>query len=186
VLVAIVAVVGGWAYWHAHRYNHFAIHDRGMVYRSAWVEPDVFAELIADYQIRTVINLCEPGEMGEARWEGERKAVRGAGAQLLEMSLPRTVNAADPVVEDYVQVLRNPDNYPILVHCQHGVTRTAKVLAMYDILVRGKTAQESLAAMPLFGRDQYSLPVQAFAASFEELRKKDAPQVSADLKSLRR
>jgi protein-tyrosine phosphatase len=185
-LAVVAAIAGGGAYRYVHRYKHFAIHEPGLVYRSAWVEPDVFTELIEDYQIRTVLNLCEPGEMGEARWEGERQAVRGAGAQLLEMSLPRTVDAGDPVVEQFIQVLKNPDNYPILVHCQHGVTRTAKVLAMYDILFRGMPAEKSLRAMPLFGRDEYGPPVQAFAASFEKLHGREFPQMAQELKTLHR
>jgi len=65
--------------------------------------------------------------MGEARWEDQRNAVRNAGARLIEASMPLTIGADDPVLEEHMAILSNPDNYPMLVHCQHGVTRTAKV-----------------------------------------------------------
>ena len=68
VLILIAATLtAGWAYRHHQRYKHFAVHEAGMVYRSAWLEPDVMSEVIEKHQIRTVINLCQPGEMGFPR-----------------------------------------------------------------------------------------------------------------------
>jgi predicted protein tyrosine phosphatase len=189
-LLTIVAVIGaiggGLAYRHHHRYKHLAIHEKGMVYRSAWVEPDVLSELIEKYQFRSVVNLCKPGEMGEARWEAEREAVRNAGARLIEASMPVNINADDPELEEHMAILSNPDNYPMLVHCQHGVTRTAKFLAMYDIAFRHKTAAESLAAQPLFGREDHNVNVRAFSKNFEKQHQRIYPFVSAEsLKVLR-
>ncbi len=186
VLAIIGAAAGGLAYRHHHRYKHLAVHEKGMVYRSAWVEPDVMSELIERYQIRSVVNLCKPGEMGEARWDAERDAVRNAGARLIEASMPVTVDANDPALEEHMAILSNPDNYPMLVHCQHGVTRTAKFLAMYDMAFRGKTAEESLTAQPLFGREDHNVNVRAFAMNFEKEHEEIYPTASAEnLKILR-
>ena len=150
-----------------------------MVYRSAWLEPDVFSELIEKHQIRAVVNLCAPGEMGEHRWAVERDAVRNAGARLLELPMPNTVDATDPGVAPHLAALADPDNYPMLVHCQHGVTRTSKFLAIYDMCFRGKTAEDSLAAQPLFGREQQNVNVQAFCREFEKHRADLYPEATA-------
>jgi len=182
----LVAVASGLAYRHHKRYKHWAEHDRGMVYRSAWLDGEVFAEQIEKYQIRAVLNLCNPNEMGEERCLDQRAAVKGAGAKLIELPMPATVDASDPSIQEFVDVLSDPNNYPLVVHCQHGVTRTAKVLAMYDILFRGETAKESLAAMPLFGRDEYSVSVQAFARDFEVRHSKLYPQAQGRLEVLHR
>ena len=180
-LVAVIgAVGGGLAYRHHHRYKHLAVHDKGMVYRSAWVEPDVLSELIETYQFRSVVNLCKPGEMGEARWQAQREAVRNAGARLIEASMPVTIEADDPVLEQHMAILSNPDNYPMLVHCQHGVTRTAKFLAMYDIAFRNKSADESLAAQPLFGREDHNVNVRAFSKNFEKQHNRIYPLATAE------
>jgi hypothetical protein len=185
-LILLVALAAGLGYRHHKRYKHWATHQEGMVYRCAWLAGDVFAEQIEKYQIRAVLNLCNPNEMGEARCLDQRAAVKGAGAKLIELPMPATIDAGDPVVEQFVEVLSDPNNYPLVVHCQHGVTRTAKVLAMYDILYRGKSAQQSLAAMPLFGRDEYSVSVQAFARDFESRHAKLYPQAQGRLDALRR
>lgn len=179
ILLATTALGGGLAYRHHHRYKHFAIHEPGMVYRSAWVEPDVMSELIETHQFRSVINLCEPGEMGEQRWVEERAAVNNAGARLIELPMPNTVDVNDPQIAKHIAVLGNPDNYPMLVHCQHGVTRTAKLLAIYDIVYRGQTADQSLSAMPLFGRDDHNVNVNAFVKSFAKQHHDLHPTASA-------
>jgi Tyrosine phosphatase family len=184
LLVAVMA--GGLAYRHHKRYRHWAVHDTGMVYRSAWLEADVFSEQIDKYQIRTVLNLCNPDEMGHDRCVSQRRAVEGAGARLIELPMPATTDARNAEVARFVAILGDPDNYPLLVHCQHGVTRTAKVLAMYDILHRRKTAAESLASMPLFGRDEYSVSVQAFAKDFEKRHAELYPLAAGRLDILRR
>ncbi len=181
ILLTLGAAAGGGYWYHHHqRYKHLATHEPGMVYRSAWVEPDVFSELIEKHQFRAVVNLCKPGEMGEERWEQQRKAVRNAGAKLIELSMPTTINADDPDLEEHIAVLSNPDNYPMLVHCQHGVTRTAKFLTIYDIAFRGQTAEQSLSAQPLFGRKDHNVNVRAFAKNFEQQHKLLYPFASAD------
>lgn len=187
LMFVAVATASGLAYRHHKRYKHLAVHDRNMVYRSAWLEPDVFRELIEEHQIRTVLNLCEPDELGSERCVSQRKAVTGSGARLIEMPMPAaTLDPADPEIARFVAVLANPENYPLLVHCQHGVTRTAKVLVMYDILFRGMTAEQSIAAMPLFGREAYPVSVRTFARNFEDQHRQLYPQAIGKLDILRR
>lgn len=185
VIAAVAA--GGVAYRQHKRYKHLAIHDPGMVYRSAWLEADAFRAVIEKYQIRAVLNLCEPDEMGAQRCIDERAAVSGSGAKLIELPMPAaTLDPADPAIENFVKILGDPENYPLLVHCQHGVTRTAKVLAMYDIVHRHLSAEESIGRMPLFGRDSYSVSVTTFAHNFEQQYRELYPQAAGKLETLRR
>lgn len=184
--IVVVLIAAGWSYRQHQRYKHFAVHDPGMVFRAAWLEPDAISELIEEHQIRTVVNLCKPGEMGDARWEAEREAVTQAGAQLVMEPLSTSIEAHDPTVAEQIEVLRDPNNYPLLVHCQHGVTRTAKFLLIYDIVFRGMSADESLQKQPLLGRDQHNVNIQAFAKDFEAKYRALYPTASADdLKILR-
>ena len=173
---------GAYAVHRHHAYKHLAVHDPGMVYRSGWCEPEVMAELVGRYKIRSVVNLCEPGEMEDVspgRREGERAAVTGAGAKLLELTMPLTVDPADPALVKHMAALEDPDNYPMLVHCRHGVTRTAKFLTMYDIALRGQTAEQSLTVQPMWGRDHHSVRVTAFARQFERSHGTLYPRISA-------
>lgn len=180
VLVTAILLCGGWTYRQHQRYKHFAIHEPGMLYRSAWLDPDVISEVIETYQIRTVVNLCKPGEMGARRWHKERAAVTNAGARLIESTMPIGIDASDPRIEKHIELLSNPNNYPMLVHCQHGVTRTAKFLAIYDIVFLGLSGEESLTAQPLFGRDEHNVNVRAFVKNVESLHRELDPTATAE------
>lgn len=165
--LAIGTALGIWCHREHKRYNHFAAHQPEMVYRSGWLDAETLREIIAHHQIRTVLNLCRPGEMSSSQWEAERRVVRQSGASLLELPMPVGVQADDMSIRTLVDVLGNPGNYPLLVHCQHGVTRTAQLLVIYDVAYRGMTSGDSLRAMPLFGREAHNVQVRAFARDFE-------------------
>jgi hypothetical protein len=175
LLVALVA--GAWAFRNHQRYKHLEVHEPGMVFRSAWLDPDVLAEVIERYQIRSVVNLCRPGEMGEQRWIDERNAVANSGAKLLELPMPLKIDAEfdRQAIASHIEAIGDPENFPMLVHCQHGVTRTAKMLVIYDTLFRNLPAETSLDSMPLFGRDAQNVHVRAFARQLDAARESFAP-----------
>jgi predicted protein tyrosine phosphatase len=181
VVLALVAATatGGWIYHQQHRFKHFAVHEPGMVYRSAWLAPDALAQLIETYQIRSVVNLCNPDEMTPQMWEGERQAVKSAGATLHDVPLPNSVEFDPHVWEQHLAILSNPNNYPMLVHCQHGVTRTAMLLTAYDVIHRHKTAADSLAAQPLFGHTKDNVHLQAFGKNLQKFVDENRDKLAA-------
>lgn len=174
LLLIASAVAAGWTVRHHYRYQHFAVHVPDRIYRSAWLEADVMAELVRTYHLRTVVNLCAPGEMGDERREQERAAITAAGARFIEISMPLTLDLESPEVLASLGVLDDSASFPLLVHCQHGVTRTAKFLTLYDIQHRGMTAKQSLGRMPLFSRKQHGKLVWEFAELFEKHVQADA------------
>jgi len=178
--IVIGAVSGGYLYYQHQKYKHLAVHQEGMVYRSAWLDSETMSEVIEKYQIRTVVNLCKPGEMGDNRWVKEREAVTNAGARLIELPMSLSVDASDPNIAEHLKILENPDNYPLLVHCQHGVTRTAKFLSIYDIAFRNMTAEKSLKDQPLFGRKNHNVNVRAFVKNFEKRHQELYPDANAE------
>lgn len=165
-LLALLVGVPIYGYRHYMRYLYFAEHHNGRVFRSAWLEPDVFAEQIREHKIRTVINLCEPGEKLH-RIAAQRKAVEEAGANLVELTFPanRTWGVNFPVYAELEQLLDDPESYPVWVHCWHGRERTVKALAIYDIRKRGMTAKASLTSMPLWRRE-HPWPIVVFAHNY--------------------
>lgn len=59
-----------------------------------------------------------------------------------------------PEDEDSLKVLKvigDPNNWPVLVHCQHGADRTGTSVAMYRMVYQGWTNAEAMAELPRFG-----------------------------------
>ncbi len=173
LFLMVVAATAGGILYQQQRFKHFAVHEPGMVYRSAWLAPDVLSELIAKYQIRSVVNLCNPTEMTPQQWEGERHAVEGSGAVLHTVPLPEQIEFDPQVWSQHLKILADPNNYPMLVHCQHGVTRTGMLLTAYDVIYRQMSAEESLDAQPTFGHGRANVHVRAFGKNFEQYVKKN-------------
>ena len=121
MLLAILVGAPLYGYRQYERYKRFAVHDAGKMYRSSWLEPDVFAEKIEQYQIKTVVNLCETAEK-HGRIEAQRAAVEGAGARLVEIQFPgnRTWGVNYRAFDELEALLDNPESYPVWVHCWHG------------------------------------------------------------------
>lgn len=180
-VAVLVLAVGGYIYWSHQRYKHFAVHEPGKVYRSAWVDSDVFAELIPQYHVKTVVNLCYPGEMGD-RNVAQHEAVEAAGAKLIDLPFPPndTWDLDYQSVAEMERILDDPASYPIWIHCQHGRERTVKALAMYDIRERHLSAKDSLQQMPLFGME-HPWHVVVFAHNYEtrQLEKTAAAKMSS-------
>jgi hypothetical protein len=180
LFLAVAAGTGGWIYYEQHRFKHFAVHEPDRVYRSAWLAPDALSQIIDTYRIRAVVNLCNPDEMTPDQWDGEKRAVTGAGAMLYTVPLPNSVQIDSDAWKPHLAIMDNPDNYPMLVHCQHGVTRTSMFLTAYDVIHRHKTADESLAVQPTFGHAHADVHVHTFARNFEEYVKENPARFAAN------
>jgi protein tyrosine phosphatase (PTP) superfamily phosphohydrolase (DUF442 family) len=184
-LVALVGTGGG-IYYEQQRFRHFAVHDPGMVYRSAWLSPGALSQLIENYQIRSVVNLCNPDEMTPQMWESERKAVVGAGARLHTVPLSESIEITPQNWDAHFRILSDPNNYPMLVHCQHGVTRTGMFVTAYDVMMRHMNAEESVALQPTFGHGHANVHLRSFAKSLDKYAREHPEQLAADpLKVLR-
>lgn len=168
VLAVVASIAAGYAFRHHHRYRHVATHEAGKVYRSGWVDPALLKELIERHGIRTVINLCPPGTSGEHQWDLEREAVRQTSARLLELPMPLTVAEGREAIATHLDAIRNPDNYPMLVHCQNGVSRTSQFVALYDMTMHGLSAEEALARQEKYVQSQNGEGIQEFCRQFEQ------------------
>lgn len=85
--------------------------------------------------IRTVINL--------RAFNSDDDEVRGTKLRTERVRI-LTWNIHDDQVVDVMRILRNADNGPFLIHCQHGADRTGLMSAMYRILEQGWSVDDAL------------------------------------------
>lgn len=88
--------------------------------------------------VRTVINL--------RAFNSDDDEVQGTALRTERVKI-LTWNVDDDHVIDVMRMLRNPDNGPFLIHCQHGADRTGLMSAMYRILEQGWTVDDALAEL---------------------------------------
>jgi tyrosine-protein phosphatase SIW14 len=128
----------------------------GRVYRCGQMTADGFRDAIRRYGIKTVINLQDDNTETDAderdpslrhspfdqTKELESEVVTAAGARYLQFD-GNSVNAAGTggrprQVDDFLKVMDDEANYPVLYHCAAGLHRTGWMTAVYRMEYEGR------------------------------------------------
>jgi hypothetical protein len=140
-------------YVHAKRLREV---EPGRVYRSGQMTEAGFREAVEKYGIRTVVNLQheQPDPMLIDRWMGrptlrESELCEQLGVRYVLLKpdiLPpdNTLDTPPPVVAEWLALLDDESNYPILLHCKAGLHRTGRLTAIYRMEYRGWSEGEAL------------------------------------------
>jgi tyrosine-protein phosphatase SIW14 len=126
-----------------HRRNLRVVED-GVLYRSGQLTPTGLAGVIDDYHVKTVVSLRanrDPGGPNPDAWEEDVCAARRLNYVRL---VPKVWGAdesgevpADANVRRFVEVMDDPANHPVLVHCKAGLHRTGLMVAVYRMEYEG-------------------------------------------------
>lgn len=139
VLVPPVALYRA-QYIHAKRFREV---DPGKLYRSGQMTADGFRETVERYHIKTVVNLQheEPDPFLSDHWLGKGKIRESELCQQLGVNyklltpdlLPpgNTLDMEPPAVKEWLELLDDEKNFPILLHCKAGLHRTGRLTAIY-------------------------------------------------------
>jgi protein-tyrosine phosphatase len=139
--VALVGVAIGiplayWQYNQAKLRNFHVVHE-GVLYRSGQLPLAGLKQLINDYGIKTIVSLRDAYTPGEAPPDLAEEAYCLSQEINYCRIPPRTWWAADgsvPAAEGvkrFLEVMDDPKNFPVLVHCFAGIHRTGAYCAVY-------------------------------------------------------
>lgn len=159
VLPLILLIVGLLVWqWNETRLHHFRTVTPDVLYRSAWPQPQNLTTLLHRYNIRTVVNLClknEEKSQENNNWQNETQACKALGIRLIHIPLPGDTPPSPEQAKQWLQLVKSPKRFPVLVHCAHGVVRTNAMVAIYRIGVLGEDNKNVLQNLPDFGHDLY-------------------------------
>jgi tyrosine-protein phosphatase SIW14 len=170
--LAITAVMAGvpfvyyrYCYTYAKRLRPVA---EGKVYRSGCMTADGLAQTIEKLHIRTVVNLMEeyPDPILSQGFF-DTSAVREAelcqrlGAKMINLNLD--VIAANRVgtdrpaaIETFLELMDNPETYPVLIHCKAGLHRTGVIVAVYRMEYDRWTPHQAMGELKANGFSEFA------------------------------
>ncbi|WP_051259508.1 dual specificity protein phosphatase family protein [Epilithonimonas tenax] len=138
LLITVVVLVSGFAFYQKKvRYNLVTISEN-KVYNSGVIAPEELPQVLGENRIKTVIDLRDGLERTALNPEtkkqvtAEENAVNKiAGVQYF--NLPTDQIPPDSTVKKFLKIMDDPKNYPVLIHCHHGVGRSRLFSSIYRI-----------------------------------------------------
>ena len=139
-IIVLVVLVGVGKYVYDMNINHnFETITENKVYKSGVIPPDEIADYVAKYKIKSVVDLRFPGtgdDVNNPEIPAELTAEKEAVSKIKGVNYFN--NGSDQVptqknLDYFFTIMDNPDNYPVLLHCYHGVGRAEMYSAIYRI-----------------------------------------------------
>lgn len=138
--------------------KNFRVVKDGVLYRSGQMTDDGLRRAVHEYGIRTVVSLrfargpgetppdsnevelCRRMDLRHVRipprpWEGD----------------PARAGRDEPGVRQFLKIMNDPANYPVLIHCFAGTHRTGAYCAVYRMEFEGWSSEQALQELKSLG-----------------------------------
>jgi protein tyrosine/serine phosphatase len=158
IAVLAVVLIGTGKYVYDRHINHnFMAITEGKVYKSGVIPPDEIADYVKKYKIKSIVDLRFPGtgdDVNNPEVPAELTAEKEAIAKIPGVNYFNDGSDQVPKQENldkFFKIMDNQDNYPVLIHCYHGIGRAQMYSAIYRIEYEGFSNDEarSKAAFPV-------------------------------------
>jgi len=150
IVLGIILLVAVVKYVYDMNINHnFEVITEGKVYKSGVIPPDEIADYVAQYHIKSIIDLRMPGTNDlvlNPEKPGELQAEREAVAKIKGVNYFSNPSEQVPNAKNiaiFTSILDNKANYPVLIHCYHGTGRAELYSAIYRMEYENFTNEEA-------------------------------------------
>jgi len=155
VLITLVLVGGPFWYFSHHNrsFRNFHVVEEGILYRSGQLNRAGLQRLIHDYGIKTVVSLRDGEKTNDIE---EEKFLAETDVNFLRIP-PRSWWATDGSVPaeiglaQFREVMNNPANHPVLLHCFAGIHRTGAFCAVRRMDHDGWANEDAIKEMKSLG-----------------------------------
>ena len=154
IVSLLIAAPVNYVLWNGKQYRNFHVVEEGVLYRSAQLPLPYLERVVIDHRIRTIVCLRDRHDAAE---EQEAAWVRAKGLNFVRIQphpwFPDAAGniPAEKTAKEFLAVMADPANYPVLVHCYAGVHRTGMMCALYRMDFQGWTSAEAEAEMRMMG-----------------------------------
>lgn len=148
-LLAVVLFFVGKYVYQMHINHNFETISEGKVYKSGVIPPDKIKDYVQKYHIKSIVDLRFPGTadlVNNPEVPAELIAEQQAVAKIPGVTYFN--NGSDQVpnqqnLDTFFKIMDNPANYPVLIHCYHGVGRAEMYSALYRIEYENFTNEQA-------------------------------------------
>ena len=139
LLLAIILFFGGKQIYDMNINHNFETITEGKVYKSGVIPPDELESYVTKYHIKSIVDLRFPGTTdlkNNPEIPVELTAEQNAVAKMKGVNYFN--NGSDQVpkqenLDRFFKIMDDKANYPVLIHCYHGIGRGEMYSALYRI-----------------------------------------------------
>jgi len=185
IFVAIVAVAAGAYKIYDVYFNYrFMEISENKVYKSGVIPPDKIDDYVKKYNIKSIVDLRGPVTKDKINnpesWTSINAEKQAASKipGLNYYNIPSEQVPKKDNLDKFYKVMDNPENYPVLIHCYHGIGRAQVYSAVYRIEYEDYSNEDARnkAAFPvIFSSFDNGTPKGEFLKSYVS-RKDSIPQ----------
>jgi hypothetical protein len=167
LILAVLAVVtvGPFVEFRAEYAHHKRLRevDSGKLYRCGQLTADGFRDAVAQTGARLIINCQDEfpdPELWHSFWDRstvrETELCRELGVKYAHLEPDLCLNRTDPaarpkVIDQFLALMDDPANRPVLLHCKAGLHRTGVLTAVYRMEYDGWDPPAALAELKANG-----------------------------------
>lgn len=140
VVVLVLAAGFGGKYYYDMNINHnFETITEGKVFKSGVIPPNEIEAYVKKYHIKSIVDLRFPGTgdlVNNPEIPAELTAEKEAIAKIPGVNYFNDGSDQVPKQENlniFFKIMDDKANYPVLIHCYHGVGRAEMYSALYRI-----------------------------------------------------
>lgn len=131
VILLLLIIFGAYKLWNKYINYNFGVVSEGKVYKSAAIEPSELDDFITKHNIRTVIDFRKNSKKTFSL-EEEEKVISGIeGTKYYNIKSQQVPTEKE--LEEFFSIMDDESNYPVLLHCYHGLGRTMLYVSLYRI-----------------------------------------------------
>ncbi|MBG6112062.1 putative protein tyrosine phosphatase [Flavobacterium sp. CG_9.10] len=138
-ILAIILFFVGKEIYDMNINHNFETITEGKVYKSGVIPPEELESYVTKYHIKSIVDLRFPGTTdlkNNPEIPAELTAEKEAVAKIKGVNYFN--NGSDQVpkqenLDTFFKIMDNKENYPVLIHCYHGIGRAEMYSALYRI-----------------------------------------------------
>ena len=181
VLLVVLVFVGKYVY-DVNINHNFETITEGKVYKSGVIPPNEIESYVKKHHIKSIVDLRFPGTadlVNNPEIPQELTAEKEAVAKIDGVNYFN--NGSDQVpkpenLKTFFKIMDNPDNYPVLIHCYHGVGRAEMYSAIYRIEYENWTneqARKGVRTLVKYSSFDDGKPKGEFLKAYKSRKQKD-------------
>ncbi len=127
--------------YYATNYNtagyNFGVVEEGKIYRSGLPDGELLEQLVKEKKIKTIISLLGRPTADEVG------CAEKYGVKVINIKMSVSKDPTDEQIEQFLALVSDPVNQPVLVHCRGGADRTGLMIALKRVLHDGWNLSEA-------------------------------------------